>query len=175
MSAKKKSLTPEEVIEKARTILQPWTVSTNEPEANRLDVVIAAKDIKVCTKTILDNELGYLAAITGLDDPEYALDEAAKTKTLVPDKGQVEVLYHFCQGPVVTTLRVTLPYEKVEIDSICDVLPSATLYERETMELLGVNFVGTPSTDKLLLPDSWPEGVYPLRKAFTGLPKANES
>jgi Ni,Fe-hydrogenase III component G len=34
--------------------------------------------------------------------------------------------------------------------------------------------VGTPDPGKLLLPDDWPDGVYPLRKSFTGLetPKA---
>ncbi|NMC80497.1 MAG: hydrogenase large subunit, partial [Chloroflexi bacterium] len=48
-------------------------------------------------------------------------------------------------------------------------IPSATLYERELMEMMGVQLVGTPSSDRLLLPDEWPENVFPLRKSFTGL------
>jgi Ni,Fe-hydrogenase III component G len=36
------------------------------------------------------------------------------------------------------------------------------------MELFGVEIVGTPDTDRLVLPDDWPHGVYPLRKSFTG-------
>ena len=28
---------------------------------------------------------------------------------------------------------------------------------------------GTPVPDRLVLPDDWPDGVYPLRKSFTGL------
>ncbi len=175
MSAKKKMLTPEEILQLTQTTLEPWTKSLTNPETNRLDVVIEAKDIKACTKAILDNHLGYLSAITGLDEPEYAVDETTSVKTPSAEKGQVEVLYHFCKGPVVTTLRVMVPYENAELDSICDVLPSATLYERETMELFGVNFIGTPSTDRLLLPDNWPDGVYPLRKAFTGLPNEKKS
>lgn len=175
MSAKKKTMTPEEVLQAAQAILQPWTVSTNAPEENRLDVAIEAKDIKVATKALLENHLGYLAAITGLDVPEYTTVEGSNEKHPIPDKGQVEVIYHFCEGAAVTSLRVLLPYDKAEIDSICDILPSASLYERETMELLGVNFVGTPNTERLLLPDNWPDGVYPLRKAFTGLAKEKEA
>lgn len=169
MTSKETKRTPQEILQAAQTILQPWTISTATPEENRLDVVIDAKDIKAATKAILDNKLGYLAAITGLDAPEYEVVEGSTTKTPIADKGQVEVIYHFCEGPVITSLRILLPYDHSEMDTICDVLPSASLYERETMELLGVNFIGTPSTDRLLLPDNWPDGVYPLRKAFTGL------
>jgi len=116
-----------------------------------------------------------LSAITGLDCAEYTLPEGSTEKVAIPDKGQVEVIYHFCSGPVVTSLRVKVPYENTAIDSICDLIPSASLYERETIELLGIDFVGTISTEKLLLPDNWPAGVYPLRKAFTGLPKTEKA
>lgn len=175
MKMKKKLLTPEEIIQKAEDALQPWKISTNTPEENRLDFVIETKDIKACTKALLEIEWGYLAAITGLDHPEYSVVEGSNEKIPVPGKGQVEVLYHFCRGPVITTLRVMVPYENPTIDSICDLIPSATLYERETIELLGIEFVGTPSTEKLLLPDNWPAGVYPLRKSFTGLPKTEKA
>jgi Ni,Fe-hydrogenase III component G len=37
------------------------------------------------------------------------------------------------------------------------------------MELFGFDLLNTPNTEKLVLPDSWPEGVYPLRKSFTNL------
>lgn len=175
MKTKKKNLTPEEIIQNADTALQPWKVSTSTPEENRLDVVTEAKDIKACTKALLDIEWGYLSAISGLDCPEYTVVEGSTEKIPVADKGQVEVLYHFCSGPVVVTLRTKVPYENTAIDSICDLIPSATLYERETIELLGIEFVGTPTTEKLLLPDNWPAGVYPLRKSFTGLPKMEKA
>jgi len=175
MKTKKKLLTPEEIIQNADAALQPWKVSSSNPEENRLDVVIAAKDIKACTQALIDIKWGYLSAITGLDHPEYSIAEGTNVKTALPDNGQVEVLYHFCSGPVVVTLRVMVPYANPAIDSICDIIPSATLYERETIELLGIDFVGTPSTEKLLLPDDWPAGVFPLRKSFISLEKATES
>jgi len=65
-------------------------------------------------------------------------------------------------------VRVLLPYSQAAIPSICSVLPAASLYERELMEMFGIDVQGTPVTQKLLLPDDWPDGVYPLRKSFTG-------
>ena len=174
MANTKQLKTPEEMLQSAKEILQMWILSENTPENNRLDVVIKPADIKACVRALIQARWGYLSAITALDHPEYATAEGSTEKVILPDKGNVELLYHFCSGPAITTLRVMLPYEKASIDSICGVIPSATLYEREAIELLGVEFIGTPSTEHLLLPDQWPANVYPLRKAFTGLEKANK-
>jgi Ni,Fe-hydrogenase III component G len=92
----------------------------------------------------------------------------------IPAEGQalaagfLEVLYHFCHGAAMGTLRLTLPYSHPVILSICDLIPSAVIFERETIELFGVEIVDTPSREHLLLPDDWPDGVYPMRKSFTG-------
>ena len=88
-------------------------------------------------------------------------------KPMLPE-GQIEVLYHFCEGAAIATLRVMVNYSNAVVPSICPVYPSATLYEREMIEMFGVEITGTPNTDKLVLPDDWPAGVYPLRKSFTG-------
>jgi NADH:ubiquinone oxidoreductase subunit C len=174
MVIKKKLQTPEEMLQAGKELLQPWTLSENTPESDRLDVVIRAADIKACVKALIEAKWGYLSAITALDCPEYAVVEGSSQKVVVADKGSVEVLYHFCSGAAIVTLRVMLPYAAATMDSICEIIPSATLYEREAMELLGVEFIGTPSMERLLLPDDWPANVYPLRKAFTGLEKTNK-
>ena len=53
-----------------------------------------------------------------------------------------------------------------EIDSLAPTIEAANWVERELHELLGVNFRGHPDMRKLLLPDDWPEGVYPLRQDY---------
>ncbi|MCX6053729.1 MAG: NADH-quinone oxidoreductase subunit C [Chloroflexi bacterium] len=162
----------EKALQTASDLLQEWTISSHHPEEGRLDCVIEAKNIKAAVNRLLVEEhWGYLSAITGLDNAEYGIDEATKEKKLLPGKGSLELLYHFCQGAAITTLRVSLPYSAPDIDSICDIISSVSLYEREAAELFGVHFAGTPSTEHLILPDGWPEGVYPLRKTFTGLEK----
>lgn len=50
------------------------------------------------------------------------------------------------------------------IQSITPVVPGAEWAEREIMDLLGIRFVDHPKPERLVLPDDWPEGVYPLRK-----------
>ena len=45
-------------------------------------------------------------------------------------------------------------------------IPSATLYEREAGELFGVDFVGTPNTEHLLLPDDWPAWCLPAAQVI---------
>ncbi len=154
----------------AEVLLEKITLQLSTPEENRKDFTIKPEDIKSAVKKLLfEGHWGYLSAITALDNPEYTVDEETKEKKVIPRKGSLELLYHFCRGAAIATLRVALPYEDPSIDSICDILSSATLYEREASELLGIHFRGTPNTDHLILPDNWPDGVYPLRKSFTSL------
>jgi Ni,Fe-hydrogenase III component G len=93
---------------------------------------------------------GYLAGITGLDPGVEA--------------GAMEVLYHFCEGAAVVTLRVRTPRENASVPTICEIIPSATFYERELREMLGVEVEGLADSEYLFLPDDWAKGVYPLRK-----------
>ena len=86
----------------------------------------------------------------------------------VDGRNQMEILYHFNVEDIdlVISLRVTLPKTKLEIPSLTSVFTAAHWIEREIHELLGINFVGHPQLKRLLLPEDWPEGVYPLRKDY---------
>ena len=86
----------------------------------------------------------------------------------IDGRNQMEILYHFTVEDIdlVISLRVTLPKTKLEIASLTSVFTAAHWIEREIHELLGVNFIGHPKLKRLLLPEDWPEGVYPLRKDY---------
>ena len=86
----------------------------------------------------------------------------------VDGRNQMEILYHFTVEEInlVISLRVILPKTKLEIASLTSVFTAAHWIEREIHELLGINFVGHPKLKRLLLPEDWPEGVYPLRKDY---------
>jgi Ni,Fe-hydrogenase III component G len=77
----------------------------------------------------------------------------------------IEILYHFSLEYInlLVSLRVKLNRENPEIDSLTPVFKGANWIEREIHEILGVNFKGHPDLRRLLLPDEWPKGVYPLR------------
>jgi NADH:ubiquinone oxidoreductase subunit C len=153
-------------LEKASTILKPWIIDTHVPEAMRLDVQIAAKDLLAAISALFQAKWGYLSTITGLDHPAKPVAVGEKVESAAPQPENIEVLYHFCSGPVILTLRVPLDRNKPVVKSVCSIYPSATLAERELMEMFGVTVDETPNTDRLLLPDDWPTGAFPLRKDF---------
>lgn len=76
----------------------------------------------------------------------------------------MEVLYHFCAGAAIVTLRVIIARDLPSVPSICRLIPSAVVYERELHEMFGITVIGIPNADRLFLPDDWAETSFPLRK-----------
>jgi NADH:ubiquinone oxidoreductase subunit C len=76
-----------------------------------------------------------------------------------------EIIYHFSDDSTggIINLRVLLPHNNPEIESLTQVFEGAEWIEREIWELLGINFKNHPNLKRLLLPEEL-EGKYPLRK-----------
>jgi formate hydrogenlyase subunit 5 len=77
----------------------------------------------------------------------------------------IGVFYHIrtSKGGIIT-IKTEVPKEEPQIKTISDLIPGAVFHEMEVADLLGVVFVGHPSPGRLVLPDNWPDGVFPLRK-----------
>lgn len=118
-----------------------------------VDLSIQPDELLKVVQVLIEANWGYLITITGVD--------------LGPEAGEIEVLYHFAQGAAIVTLSVRVERETAVIPSICSIIPSASFFERELSEMLGVTVLNTPNSDRLFLPDDWPAGVYPLRKEFS--------
>jgi len=89
-----------------------------------------------------------LSAITGSDRVEY-----------------FEVIYHLNQeGKILLNLCVSLNKEDPQVKSVIAYCPSADIYERELMDLLGIKVSGLAQGHRYPLTDDWPKGEYPLRK-----------
>lgn len=138
------------MFEQPLNALAPYVVEKTEPEAGRFDVVVDRDNLVAAVKGLCDLKWGYLSAITGLD--------------LGAQQGELEVLYHFCEGALVLTLRVRVPRDNAEVPSLWTLIPPAQLYEQELAEMLGVRVIGLRDSSHLYLPDDWESGVYPLRK-----------
>ncbi len=124
-------------------------------ESTPLALIIEAKSIhKVCVllhtheKTYFDS----LSCLTGLDNGE--------------EKNSMEVIYNLYSIPydLHLMLKVELPRESPEIDTVSDIWKTADWLERETYDLLGIQFNNHPDLRRILLPDDW-EG-HPLRKDY---------
>ena len=89
-----------------------------------------------------------LCTITGLD--------------LGPSLG---VLYHLAQETgIVLTVAIAVPKEAPVIRTVTSTFPAADAYEREMVDLLGMQVEGLGPGNRYPLPDNWPAGQYPLRK-----------
>jgi ech hydrogenase subunit E len=142
----------ENTLQQAEQLLAPWNKEATRPESNRLDAAISAEDLRPAVIALHDARWGYLAAITGLD--------------LGCDIGQMEALYHFCNGAAITTLRIRIPRTDPILSTLEDIIPSATFFEREVDEMLGFKFSGAKSHERLFIADDWPQDVFPLRADF---------
>jgi membrane-bound hydrogenase subunit beta len=96
------------------------------------------------------DKLGFviLLTITGLDEG--------------PTLG---VIYHIArESGIILNLHTSVPKDKPVIKTISARFPAADAYERELVDLLGMQVEGLPPGNRYPLPDGWPAGQYPLRK-----------
>jgi NADH:ubiquinone oxidoreductase subunit C len=125
-------------------------VQTSLSRERRLWVVVKPADLKPVLQWLKDN-LGFyhVSTITGLDRGE-----------------QFEALYHLTDGVVELTVRTAVPRANPHLPTVTDILPGATLYERELHDMFGFVIDGHPDPRRYVLPEDWPDGVYPLRKDY---------
>lgn len=124
------------------TVQRPRRVWADIPMESLHAVVAYAKD-----------ELGYgmLCTITGTDEGTH-----------------LGVMYHLaCDEGIVLTVVVAAPKDAPGPQTVTSFFPHADLYEREVVDLLGVQIQGLAAGNRYPLPDGWPDGQYPLRKDWT--------
>lgn len=157
----------------AEELLTPFGLDVQRPTDFRLDAAIEPAALPQVAQAIIGARWGYLSTITGLDHPAQTpppADGSEQPEAKTGEDGTIEILYHFCSGAAILTLRVTVPYSHPVVPTIATLNPAAVLYELEVSEMFGVTIQNIPSDkEHLLLPDDWPQGVYPLRKSFAGL------
>lgn len=62
------------------------------------------------------------------------------------------------------TVRAEIDADKPEFPSVTPRVPAAVWGEREVRDMYGLQPVGLPDERRLVLPDDWPDDLYPLRK-----------
>ena len=108
---------------------------------------------------------------------QYLKDELSfdhlsnETAVDYPKRNEITVVYHIASydHPVLITIKVNLPRDAPEIESIVPVYWNANWYEREVYELFGVKFNNHPDLRQLVLPEEL-LGEWPLRKDYEGFP-----
>lgn len=120
------------------------------PREHRIFVSVTLDTYKEVIRFLKQNfNMSHLTTITAIDAGE-----------------NIEVLYHFFVKDISLNLRTFVPKAKPEIETITPIIPGAILYEREIQDLLGLTVKNHPDPRRLILPENWKEGVYPLRKEY---------
>ena len=85
----------------------------------------------------------------------------------VDQGGRLEVVYHLYsfKQKFMLALKVFVPRENPEVETLSHLWRSADWFEREVFDLFGVKFINHPDPRRILNPDSWTS--YPLRKDFS--------
>lgn len=103
------------------------------------------------------------------DDPRLAFDHITDvcSADYPDDPERFEVIYHVLSLPHGVRLRIKarVTEDHPVIASVVSVWKGAEFMERETYDLMGIQFSGHPDLRRILMPDDYTEG-YPLRKDF---------
>ena len=149
-------MTREDILVKIKDGLGSKAVNWFEKNPRRIYVEVAPKDVPEATR-LIHKDLGARFQIaSGIDTPDA-----------------MEIIYHwaFDSHDVVVNILTKMARENPEIESVASICTGIEWIEREMTELLGITFRNHPDMRPLLLPEDWPEGVYPLRRDFVVPPK----
>jgi Ni,Fe-hydrogenase III component G len=138
-----------EIIEKLQQFLKGDVLEVSVPRDRRIFVSIKQEALKKAVGFLAnDLEFKHLSTITGSDLGE-----------------ELELIYHLTyKGSIELSLRITIPESNPVVPTITGSIPGTVLYEREVHDMLGVVFEGHPDLSPLVLPEGWPQDIYPLRK-----------
>ncbi len=133
----------------------PDNILDSNPEGVEPFIKVAPSDIFDIIKFLKEDpeiDLSFLNLITGVDWNQ---------------DNRIEVVYHLSSVAFQShklAIHAFLDRKAPRIPSICGLYGAANWHERETYDLLGVEFEGHPDMRRMLLPDDW-EG-HPLRKDY---------
>jgi NADH-quinone oxidoreductase subunit C len=100
------------------------------------------------------------------DDDRLAFDSLMCLSGVDYAGGKLGVVYNLASMKLghKFTLKVDVPIDKPNVQSVEAVWRTANWHEREAFDMVGVIFDGHPDLRRILLPDDW-EG-FPLRKDY---------
>ena len=124
------------------------SVQIKPAHLGKASILTATESVRDIVRIMLETDPGAgISAITGLDLGE-----------------KIGIMYHFRVYQQLITLVTDVSKSNPRIQSITDMMPGANFHEREIYDLFGVTIVGHPSPGRLVLPETWPADLFPLRK-----------
>ncbi|MDH6252310.1 NADH-quinone oxidoreductase subunit C [Chryseobacterium sp. H1D6B] len=147
-------MTNEFVLEAITREFPETVISSSEPYG-MLTIEVKKDDIKKVIHYLKDSslEINFLTDICGIHYPEF------------PDK-EIGVVYHLHNmvANFRIRLKVFMPRENIEVDSLTELYAGANWMERETFDFYGIKFKGHPDLRAILNMEDL--GYHPMLKEY---------
>jgi Ni,Fe-hydrogenase III large subunit/Ni,Fe-hydrogenase III component G len=141
-----------QVIEGIRGRLGAHVLDGRMVHADTVRVEIDKQAVRAAADYLF-NDLRARFLITSGTDRRDLRGDYAITHIFSLDDSQLYVL-----------LDMSIDPEDMTVDAITPIIPGAGWAEREARDAVGISPEGHPDPRRLILPDDWPDGIYPLRK-----------
>ncbi len=138
----------EKVQQRLKDKVKDWFVKNER----RVYFSVDKEDLKEVASILYKEFQMRLSTITGIDNQE-----------------NFELIYHFGYDKTgeLFNMRVFIKDKtNPQIVSLSELFKASLWVEREIHEMLGIDFLGHPNLEHLLLDHDWPQGEYPLRKDY---------
>lgn len=138
-------------IVRSKATIDPTVDETTTPRA----IKIHSDDLLSVCRALHENEMTYFDMLSCIT----AIDNGVQVNTF-------ELAYSLYSIPYNThhTIKVVIPRDKPEVESIDSIWKTANWHEREAFDMYGIVFKNHPDLRRILMPADW-EG-HPLRKDY---------
>lgn len=128
---------------------QNINIIKSETTSDSVEVLYIDKSQILETVKLLKNHFDILLSVCGVDTTDA-----------------FEVVYHFYSTETgdKTIIKSVLERNNPSVESVSSVYKTADWHERETFDLLGIEFLNHPNLTRILLPKDWIG--HPLRKDY---------
>jgi formate hydrogenlyase subunit 5 len=123
---------------------------------DQVTLTVALNSLPDIVELLYYQQGGWLASVAVNDERPINGQFAIYYILSVEGNGAEEKAY--------VVVRAQIPPHQPEFPSVTPKVPAAIWYEREARDMFGLQPIGLPDQRRLVLPDDWPDNLYPLRK-----------
>lgn len=121
--------------------------------SDQVTLTIRLNDVPSAVSALYHERGGWLSVVVGNDER--------------PIHGHFSVYYVLSMDETEkchVIVQAIVPESTEEFPSVTPLVPACVWGEREVRDMFGLRPVGLPDERRLVVPDDWPRGLYPLRK-----------
>jgi Ni,Fe-hydrogenase III component G len=146
--------TAAQVTELLRDRIGASLLLAEQPQSDTVRWKIEPRNVRAAAEVLTQNTAARYLITVGIDERSLGRGYA------------IVHLFSLDAAHLFLVLECAVAKENTRIDAITPVIPAANWAEREFRDAIGIDPEGHPDLRRLMLPDDWPDGTFPLRRDF---------